>query len=141
PVHELSTRLELTWREGAVMAWGLERLRLDAGEPGARAVLQADGVWRPDGRTRAGAIDLEARVDHADVGAVARFMPLAVGSGVRHWLTDGLVSGTVEAVDVRLAGDLADFPFDEPAASASLFRVSGRLNQVQVDVAPHADEP
>src|SRR5690606_18679165 len=41
---------------------------------------------------------------------------------------------------VRLAGDLADFPFDGPAA-AGVFRVFGRLRDVEVDVAPQAKDP
>lgn len=140
PVHELSAALDLASRDGAVIAVGVERLRLDAGEAGARAALQVDGVWRRDGRTRAGTMELEGRVHHAEVGAVARFMPLVVGPGVRQWLAGGLAGGTVEGVDIRLAGDLADFPFDEPTATGD-FRVSGRLRDVDVDVAPDAKNP
>ena len=139
PVREFSAMLDLTWQDAAIRALGFERLRLDAGEPGAQAVLRADGVWRPDGRTRAGSLELEGRLDHADVGAIARFMPLVVGPGVRQWLDEGLVGGTAEAVDVRLAGDLGDFPFDEPA-DTGVFRVSGRLQGVGVEVAPQAED-
>lgn len=140
PVHELDTSFGLTWRAGAIDSLAVERLQLDAGEAGARARLQADAVWRPDGRTRAGSIELQAKVSHADVGAVARFMPLVVGPGVRQWLEQGLVGGGAEAVDVRLAGDLGDFPFDGPS-DQGVFRVSGHLRDVGVDVAPHAKEP
>jgi len=139
PVHDLSAALDLTLQDGAVGALSVERLRLDAGEAGARAKLQVDGIWRPDGRTRAGTLELEGRIHHADVGAVARFMPLVVGPGVRQWLDQGLAGGNVQAADIRLAGDLADFPFDQPNA-AGVFRVSGRLHDVEVSVAPQVKD-
>ncbi len=136
PVHSLSTALDVAYPDRGVATWRFERTRVDAGEPDARVNFQADATWRAEGRSRAGTIDLEGRVERGEVGAVARFMPRVVGPGVRAWLDDGLIQGAVEGADVRLAGDLADFPFDRNPESGA-FRVSGRLRQVALNVTPH----
>src|SRR5690606_208625 len=131
PVHSLSTSLHWLQSGGRSAALSVERLRLDAGEEGARTVLEADGVWQPHGgRTRAGSIDLEGHVQRAEVGAVGRFMPRVVGEGLRHWLDTGLTGGTVEAVQDRPAGDLADIPFARPPAGPGITHVSGQLPHV-----------
>lgn len=137
PVRRLDTAVKVDYPAGEAPVWRFERTRADAGEAGAQLTLSADAIWRPVGASVAGTIDLVGRVEQADVGAVARFMPLAVGEHARRWLDDGLVAGRLEAVDVRLAGDLADFPFEDAPPEAATFHVAGQVRQGRIDIAPH----
>ena len=64
-----------------------------------------------------GAIDLSATLDRADARRVARYLPLAsiMGEKPRQWLVDGILGGQASDVHLRLRGNLADFPYVDPA--------------------------
>lgn len=138
PVHSLEAQLDLRFTPGEPLRLGFEDLRADAGEAPVRALVSARGVWRPDGRTRAGTLQLEAATDAIDAAAIARYMPRVVGPGVRRWLREGLVAGRLSGVSATVRGDLADFPFDETPTQGE-FRIAGRVDDAVIDVAPQAE--
>jgi uncharacterized protein (TIGR02099 family) len=74
-----------------------------------------------------GAIDLSAVFNRADARHLARYLPLGglMGDKPREWLVKAIVAGQASDVELRLRGDLRDFPFADPAKGT--FRVSARV--------------
>ncbi len=79
-------------------------------------------TWRPG---TAGEINLDAKVTHAEGGAVWRYMPFAVGKDAREWLHTAIIGGASEGVTLKLKGDLARFPF---ADGSGVFIVKGAFH-------------
>jgi uncharacterized protein (TIGR02099 family) len=88
------------------------------------------------GESGPGAIDLSGTLTRADARRVARYLPLAriMGEKARAWLVDGILAGEASDVHVRLRGNLADFPYADPASGQ--FLVTAR---VQNGVLHYAD--
>lgn len=56
--------------------------------------------------------DLQGSLDEVALDRLVRYLPgRAVGPHVQEWLHDALVAGKLSAVEFRLRGPLADFPF------------------------------
>ncbi len=74
-----------------------------------------------------GAIDLSGTLTRADARRVARYLPLAsiMGEKPRAWLVGGILAGQASDVHLRLRGNLADFPFADPASGQ--FVVTARV--------------
>ncbi len=74
-----------------------------------------------------GSIDLSGTLTRADARRVARYLPLAsiMGEKPRAWLTDGILGGQASDVHLRLRGNLADFPYADPASGQ--FLVTARV--------------
>lgn len=83
-----------------------------------------------------GAIDLSATLTRADARRVARYLPLAsiMGKAPRQWLAAGILAGQASDVHLQLRGNLADFPYNDPAQGQ--FLVTAR---VQDGVLHYAD--
>jgi uncharacterized protein (TIGR02099 family) len=99
----------------------------------ADAAGTVSGSYRTGGRAR-GVVDLAGSLSRGDGTRVARYLPLAVPAPVREWTARALVRGRVDGADFVLRGDLADFPFRDPAAGA--FRVAAQVSDVVLDYAP-----
>jgi uncharacterized protein (TIGR02099 family) len=63
-----------------------------------------------------GVIDLNAHVDRVDINRVGRYLPAQTPDDLRRWLTLALMGGSAYDVDLKLKGDLADFPFRHDGA-------------------------
>lgn len=74
-----------------------------------------------------GAIDLSATLTRANARRVPRYLPLAriMGEKPRQWLVTGILGGRAKDVHLRLRGNLADFPFADPAKGQ--FLVTARV--------------
>lgn len=72
-----------------------------------------------------GTIDLTGNLTRADARGVYRYMPLVVGKQTREWLQSAIVAGRSNDVKLRLKGDLARFPFDQPGQG--LFEVTAKV--------------
>jgi uncharacterized protein (TIGR02099 family) len=79
------------------------------------------------GASGPGAIDLSATLTRADARRVTRYLPLAsiMGEKPREWLAAGILAGQASDVHLRLRGNLADFPFADPAQGQ--FLVTARV--------------
>ncbi len=90
-------------------------------------------AWRGEGR---GLIDLEATLKRADGARVVRYLPLAevMGASVHDYLAKAIVSGKASDVRLKLKGDLADFPFHDPAKGD--FRVSAHVADGVLEYVP-----
>jgi uncharacterized protein (TIGR02099 family) len=83
-----------------------------------------------------GSIDLSGTLTRADARHLARYLPLGgiMGEKPRAWLLAGILEGQASDVHVRLRGNLADFPYADPASGQ--FLVTAR---VQNGVLHYAD--
>ena len=75
-----------------------------------------------------GIIDLTGEFTRADGPAVYRYIPW-LPERVREYLKASILGGYSSDVRLRLKGDLAKFPFDDP--KTGIFRVVAKLNDVQ----------
>lgn len=76
--------------------------------------------------------DLTAHLNRARVEHVARYIPLhTIGDDAHAWLRTGLQDGHAEQVQVRLRGDLRDFPFAQHGEG--VFKVQARIRDAVVD--------
>jgi uncharacterized protein (TIGR02099 family) len=82
-----------------------------------------------------GTIDLTVLLPRADVRDVYRYVPVTVPESVRTWLRRGLASGSASDIRLRLAGDLADFPFAD--GKKGQFLVTAKAQGVTLDYADH----
>ncbi|MFG6442815.1 YhdP family protein [Roseateles sp. LKC17W] len=97
-----------------------------------------DVTWRrPAGATTAGFLDLSGRAQRADATRVARYIPLRLPA-TRSYVNRALLGGEARNIQVRLKGELAEFPFDTPKASGQ-FRVSMQARGVTLAYVPHSD--
>jgi uncharacterized protein (TIGR02099 family) len=92
---------------------------------GPDAAGSAQGTYRSS-ETGPGVIDLAASLTRADARAVWRYMPHAVGAGVRLWLRDSLLAGQSSEAKLILKGDLGDFPFLDKRKGQFLVTVKAR---------------
>lgn len=86
-----------------------------------------------------GTIDLNGKLARVDVQKVGRYLPLQTPPDLHHWLTGGLLGGTVHDVRVRLKGDLAQFPFHGGGSgdrNKGEFTIAGRIEDGQLNYAP-----
>ena len=74
-----------------------------------------------------GTLDLSAVLSRADAKNLAHYLPLAaiMGEKPRDWLVKGILGGQASDVQLRLRGDLREFPFNDPARGE--FRVTARV--------------
>ena len=75
-----------------------------------------------------GTLDLSAVLNRADAKNLARYLPLGaiMGEKPREWLLKGILAGQASDVQVRLQGDLREFPFADPARGQ--FLVTARVH-------------
>jgi uncharacterized protein (TIGR02099 family) len=123
-------KARVTWKaEAAGLAIKLERLQFD----GADATGTASGSYFYDGNGP-GVIDLGANIARADARAVWRYLPHVVNAEARDWVRRGVVAGKGHDGKLVLKGNLADFPFRDPAKGK--FLVTAKATEGKVDYIP-----
>jgi len=143
--HHATTRLHvrLCGQYDAASGWRVPVRRLDFAN--ADVAGHISGVWHSAGRSRAGTLDMQGQLTRATLARLARYLPVAVNAGVRHWLADAL-TGKADGVAVTVRGDLADFPFvaSRGALAGSSpgqfppgqFRIAGSFRDTALDYLP-----
>jgi uncharacterized protein YhdP len=79
-------------------------------------------------------IDLGANIARADARAVWRYLPHVVNAEARDWVRRGVVAGKGHDGKLVLKGNLADFPFRDPAKGK--FLVTAKATEGKVDYVP-----
>lgn len=94
----------------------------------------AVGAYRYDG-SGPGAIDLSAQLTRADGRSTAKYLPRAeiLGAETRAWLVEAIRGGEASEAQLRLKGDLRDFPFTDRTKGE--FRIAARVKRGVLDVA------
>ena len=131
PVTLDSAQGQVRWRkadDGYTV--GVEQLAL--------ANSDAVGVVNGEYRTSSngpGAVDGSAQFSRLEAAQLYRYVPLAAGAGVREWLHTSLLAGSSNDARVKLAGNLADFPFAD--AKKGHFTANVKAQGVSLDYASH----
>ena len=82
---------------------------------------ELSGSWRSARAAALGIAELSGRLERAEGGQVARYLPLVLSEGLRSWIAGFVQAGRARDVRWRLAGPLHQFPFAK--ASEGTFRV------------------
>jgi uncharacterized protein (TIGR02099 family) len=74
-----------------------------------------------------GKIDLNVHMNHAAVPHVGKYIPLlALGDKTRKWLAQSLLAGESNDFNLKLKGELNDFPFADNRKG--IFKINARVN-------------
>ena len=90
------------------------------------------GTYRTAATGR-GIIDLSGNLTRADAHRVAHYIPLQVAESARHWINGAFLTGEAKDVQLRLKGDLDQFPFAD--SKSGLFRVAVKVAGLTLDYA------
>ncbi|MDH0863604.1 YhdP family protein [Mitsuaria sp. GD03876] len=99
---------------------------------------EIDGSWQSGEGKRphdSGRLDLTGRIDEIRAPRVLRYLPASMGHDARRYVRDAIRDGTVHKIQVRMQGDLVDFPFDAPRSKGQ-FRVSGQVRDLTLAYVP-----
>lgn len=91
------------------------------------------GVWQAKADS-AGELDFTGDIKQAKLASVWRYLPLVTSQSAVDWLKRGLPRGTAHSATFVAKGPAGDFPFR--GGKTGLFRVQGKLREVDVDFAP-----
>ena len=81
-----------------------------------------------------GEIDLTVHLSRVSVRHAYRYIPLvALHGSALAWVRDGFVDGQADEFDLRLQGDMKNFPFDR--SDTGVFRIRARAKDVAVEYA------
>lgn len=84
-----------------------------------------------------GLIDLTGSITRFDLQKMNHFLPINTQADLRHWLTAGLQQGYLDDVNVRIKGDLTEFPFVKKGfLDENIFHVSGKIVDGKIDYLP-----
>lgn len=100
---------------------------------------EVDGTWHSAATRRPhdhGRLDLTGRVERVDATRVLRYLPAVMGRDARRYVRDAIQSGTVHKVQVKLQGELMDFPFDGPRAKNGQFRITAQARDLRLAYVP-----
>ena len=143
PLAELSARLQwrIEARAGASPALELQIRDARVANADAQGVLNA--TWRTgvgEGHARGGrfpgVLDLDATLTRGDALSAARYLPLGISEGARHYVQRAVQGGNVTSANFRIKGDLWDFPFR--AGSQGSFRVAIKARDMTLAYMPGA---
>ncbi|UXH78005.1 YhdP family protein [Roseateles amylovorans] len=99
---------------------------------------EVDGVWQSALTRRphdSGRLDLTGRIDEVRAPRVLRYLPASLGPDARRYIRDAIQDGTVQKIQVRLLGDLIDFPFDAPRSKGQ-FHISSQVRDLTLAYVP-----
>ncbi|QBE67149.1 TIGR02099 family protein [Pseudoduganella lutea] len=133
-------QLDASWsRDAEGLRVDLGQLAFDqeglTGELSGTHVLPANADGRLAGP---GTADIRGKLDGFTINRIGRYLPVATPAHLKAWLTGALEGGTAHDVSVRLAGNLAHFPFaaDTPDFSKGEFRIAGRIQDGKLNYEP-----
>ncbi|HKY92682.1 MAG TPA: DUF3971 domain-containing protein, partial [Nevskiaceae bacterium] len=109
---------EIAWVRGAE-GWQVRMPRFGWELEGSRGEGDFE-LFIPGGGEGSPRLRLDARFSAADVTRLKGFMPLHWGEGLRRWLDRAVLAGRAPSARLRIAGDLADFPFEEKPGTFAL---------------------
>ena len=84
-----------------------------------------------------GLLDLTGSITRFDLQKISHFLPLRMHPDLRHWLSGGLQQGFLDDVNIRIKGDLVDFPFVKKGLlDHNIFYVAGKIVDGKIDYLP-----
>jgi uncharacterized protein (TIGR02099 family) len=138
PIQRLSAKLD--WRIEAVLKQPpqieLRVSQLELLNQDMRG--EFDAVWRSGkGAARLpGWLELTGQIERIDAVKIQHYLPLAVGDHTLDYVRDAIRAGEARAINVRLRGDLAKFPFDGEREREGQFRITTQARDIDLLYAP-----
>jgi uncharacterized protein (TIGR02099 family) len=133
-------RLDAGWvRDDDGLRVKLDRLEFDQdGLAGALSGTHVLPAQKDGSLAGPGIADITGTLDNFTINRIGRYLPMATPEHLKTWLTGALEAGTARDVSVRLAGDLAQFPFaaDTPAYGKGEFRIAGKIEGGRLNYEP-----
>lgn len=84
-----------------------------------------------------GRLELDGVVTEAVAARVARYLPLAIDAEARHYVEQAVQAGRLSRLNVRVRGDLNEFPFaDARTAGDGEFRLAGQVEDLRFAYVP-----
>ena len=81
-------------------------------------------------------LDLTGKFDHGDAQHAPFYYPNILNKNVTGWLDKSILSGKLSDINVRIKGNLKDFPFvdkqNQPDPALGIFKVTARLDDAQL---------
>ena len=108
----------------------------------------AKGEWKAHWRTGPGTgfgrggrypgvLELDGKLAEGNAARTARYLPLGLPDGVRSYIARAVRGGTLKSADIRIRGDLADFPFHDPkVARDAEFRFAAQVEDLEFAYIP-----
>jgi uncharacterized protein (TIGR02099 family) len=137
---------QLTWRIGAQRPNGapielrVKEARFENDDAQGELALSwhtGDGAGHGRAGRFPGMLDLQGTLSRGAAASVARYLPTGVPRKTRDYVQAAVRSGTLSAVNLRIKGDLWDFPFHGPqAARDSEFRIAGQVKDLALAYIP-----
>jgi uncharacterized protein (TIGR02099 family) len=137
---------QLTWRIGAHRPNGapielrVKEARFENDDAQGELALSwhtGDGAGHGRAGRFPGMLDLQGTLSRGAAASVARYLPTGVPRKTRDYVQAAVRSGTLSAVNLRIKGDLWDFPFHGPhAARDSEFRIAGQIKDLALAYIP-----
>ncbi len=124
---------QVEWERGEGGRFGLRLLSVNFANDHLSGNIY--GTYSNPGEGR-GTADLSAQLNRVDASRIATYLPHARmigGQKTRDWLVRAIVAAKSRDVRFRLRGDLADFPFNEPALGE--FSVRAQIEEGVLDYA------
>ena len=82
-----------------------------------------------------GKVDLTVRLTRASVSHASKYIPLiALGAGAQSWIKRSLLDGQSNDFNLRLKGDMNDFPFAD--SKKGIFKIQARAKGVALEYVP-----
>ncbi|MEY2617509.1 MAG: hypothetical protein RL522_511 [Pseudomonadota bacterium] len=105
------------------------------------ADLQLEGQvrWKSGDAARGrwpGELDLQLNVPRAEAARVWRYLPQSIPKATRDYVRDAVTAGKATDGQIRVRGDLHDFPFTQPGTGE--FRISTRVSDVAYAYVPRS---
>jgi uncharacterized protein YhdP len=73
-----------------------------------------------------GEIEIVAHASRGDARQIYRYLPRSIDEATRHWLGAALVSGSAVDARLKIAGNLADFPFANGKGGKLMFTTKAK---------------
>jgi uncharacterized protein (TIGR02099 family) len=86
-----------------------------------------------------GILELQGSLSRGDGSRVHRYLPLALGADVRHYVRDAVVKGQVSEVKFKVRGPVEHLPFKDPAQGD--FQVSAKVRNGHLVYVPKSLQP
>ncbi|MBV2234527.1 MAG: TIGR02099 family protein [Sterolibacterium sp.] len=126
-----SLNAELNWKtQKEAVELRLERASFNNAD--AAGSITGNYIYPRDESGTPGRIDLQARLTHGQGNAVWRYIPLVVDEEVRDWLRTSIIGGIGKDANLRLQGDLRNFPFED---GSGIFEIKGGIDGATLDYA------
>lgn len=125
-----SLQADLRWEKSGTQ-WRVPQWKLRLAN--ADVAGQWQGQWQ-SAEQGPGVLDLQGQIGRAEAARVHRYLPQAIPAEVRRYVRDAIGRGSVSDLQVRLRGDLSQWPFGN--AQAGEFHIAGKVRDLQMAYVP-----